>query len=121
MATFAVKSQISGASAINCFPGDRGNTDTLDSERDDPVERRSPMLKPVVRRALGRGECLSARDAPGSTALPGSCSVETVVDDVPGTDASMDRTYRIGTSAIPHFGLVLVDDRTTSLEIGLKL
>ena len=102
-------------------PRDRESADTLDSERDDPVERRSPMLKPIVRRTLGRGERLSARDAPVSTALPGSRSVEAVVDDDPGTDASMDRTYRrVGTSAMLHFGLALVDGRTTTLEIGLK-
>ena len=48
-------------------------------------------------------------------------SVETVVDDVPGTDASLDQTYGIGTSAILQFGLALVDERNESLKIGLKL
>ena len=79
------------------------------------------MLEPVVRRALGRGERLATRDAAVATAFPGSRSVEPVVDDVPGTDASMDRTYGIGTTVILHFGLALVDERTASLEIGLKL
>ena len=35
--------------------------------------------------------------------------------------ASMDRTCGIGTSAILQFGLAPVDERTASLEIGLKL
>ena len=102
-------------------PSNRGNADTLDPESNNRVETSSSMLETVVRRALGRGERLSARDAPVSTAFPGSRSVETVVDDVPGTDASMDRTYGIRTSAILQFGLALVDERTVSLEIGLKL
>ena len=55
------------------------------------------------------------------TAFPRSRSVETVVDDVPGTDASLDQTYGIGTSAILQFGLALVDERNKSLKIGLKL
>ena len=54
-------------------------------------------------------------------AFPGPGSVETVAHDVPGTDSSMDRTYGIGTSAILQFGLALVDERTASLELGLKL
>ena len=44
-----------------------------------------------------------------------------MVDDVPGTDASLDQTYGIGTSAILQFGLALVDERNKSLKIGLKL
>ena len=101
--------------------GDRGHADALDSECDDRVERRSPMLETVVGGAFRRRERLSAPDAPVATVFPGSRSVETVVDDVPGTDASMDRTYGIGTSAILQFGLALVDERTASLKIGLKL
>ena len=44
-----------------------------------------------------------------------------MVDDVPGTDASMGRTDGIETSAIVQFGVALVDERTASLKIGLKL
>ena len=64
---------------------------------------------------------MSARDAPISTAFPGSRPVETVADDVPGTDASMDRAFGIETSAILQFGWALGDERTASLGIGLKL
>ena len=85
------------------------------------VERRAPMLETVVGCAVRRRERLSAPDAPISTAFPGSRSVKTVADEVPGTDASMDRTCGIGTSAILPFGLALVDERTASLEIGHKL
>ena len=101
-------------------PGDRGQANALDSERDDGVERRAPMLETVVGCAVRRRERLSAPDAPISTAFPGSRSVETVADEVPGTDASMDRTCGIGTSAILQFGLALVDERTASLEIGAQ-
>ncbi len=79
------------------------------------------MLQTVVGRALGRRERLSAPDAPVSTTFPGSRCVETVADDVPGTDSSVERTCGIVTSAILQFGLALVDERTASLEIGLKL
>ena len=95
-------------------PSNRGHAATLDPERHHRVEPSSSMLETVVRRALGRGEHLSARDAPVSTAFPGSRSVETVADDVPGTDASMDRTYGIGTFAILQFGLALVDENCVS-------
>ena len=102
-------------------PGDRGQANALDSEHDAGVERRAPMLETVVGCAGRRRERLSAPDAPISTAFPGSRSVKTVADEVPGTDASMDRTCGIGTSAILPFGLALVDERTASLEIGHKL
>ena len=82
--------------------------DALAAERDDRVECRSPMLETVIGRAFRRRERLAAPDAPISTTLPRSRSVETVVDDVPGTDSSMDRTHGIGTSTILHFGLALV-------------
>ena len=102
-------------------PSNRRNADTLDSESHNRVETSSSILEPVIRCALGRRERLAARDAPVATAFPGPGSVETVAHDVPGTHSSMDRTYGIGTSAILHFGLALVDERTVSLEIGLKL
>ncbi len=81
------------------------------------------MLQTVVGRALGRRERLSAPDAAVSTPFPGSRSVETVADDVPGTHSSVELTCGIETSAILQFGLALVDEieRTASLEIGLKL
>ncbi len=110
-----------GTGVPSCTLRGRGQANALDSERDDGVERRAPMLETVVGCAVRRRERLSAPDAPISTAFPGSRSVETVADEVPGTDASMDRTCGIGTSAILPFGLALVDERTASLEIGLKL
>ena len=102
-------------------PSDREDADALDSEGDNRVESSSTVLKTVVRRAFGRRERLSAFNASVSTAFPGSRSVETVADDVPGTDSSMERTCGIVTSAILQFGLTLVGERTASLEIGLKL
>ena len=116
-----LKPSSDGVPGNSLDPSNRGNADTLDSESHHRVESSSSMLETVVWRALGRGERLSARDAPISTAFPGSRSVETVADDVPGTDSSMDRTDGIGTSAILQFGLALGDERTASLEIGLKL
>ena len=44
------------------------------------------MLETVVGRAFRRGERLSALAAPVSTALPGPGSVESVANDVSGTD-----------------------------------
>jgi len=79
------------------------------------------MLEAVVGRALGRRERLAAPDAAVSTPFPGSRSVETVADDVPGTDCSVELTCGIEKSAILQFGLALVDETTASLEIGLKL
>ena len=102
-------------------PSDRGDADALDPESDDRVESSSSMLETVVGRALGRRERLSAPDAPVSTPFPGSRSVETVADDVPRTDSSVERTCGFETSAILQFGLALVDERTASLDIGLKL
>ena len=37
-----------GVSGQPFDPGDRGHADALDSERDDRVERRAPMLETVV-------------------------------------------------------------------------
>ncbi len=88
-------------------PGNRGNADTLDSESDDPVESSSSMLETVVGRAFRRGERLSALAAPVSTAFPGPGSVESVANDVSGTDFAPQRTCGIATSAILHFGLAL--------------
>jgi hypothetical protein len=79
------------------------------------------MLETVVGRAFRRRERHSALDALVSTAFSGSRCVETVADDVPGTDSSVERTCGIETPAILQFGLAFVDERTASLEIGLKL
>ena len=88
-------------------PGNRGNTDTLDSESDDPIESSSSMLETVVGRAFRRRERLSALAAPVSTAFPGSRSVESVVNNASGTDFSIRRTCGIETPAILHFGSAL--------------
>ena len=88
-------------------PGNRGNADTLDSESDDPIESSSSMLETVVGRAFRRGERLSALAAPVSTAFPGPGSVESVANDVSGTDFAPQRTCGIETSAILHFGSAL--------------
>ena len=88
-------------------PGNRGNADTLDSESDDHIESSSSMLETVVGRAFRRGERLSALAAPVSTAFPGPGSVESVANDVSGTDFAPQRTCGIETSAILHFGSAL--------------
>ena len=61
----------------------------------------------VVGRAFRRGERLSALAAPVSTAFPGLGSVESVANDVSGTDFAPQRTCEIETSAILHFGSAL--------------
>ena len=48
-------------------PGNRRQTDPLDAQRDDTVERRSAMLEAVIGRAFRRRERLSAPDAPVAT------------------------------------------------------
>ena len=88
-------------------PRNRGNADTLDSESDDFIESSSSMLETVVGRAFRRGERLSALAAPVSTAFPGPGSVESVANDVSGTDFAPQRTCEIETSAILHFGSAL--------------
>ena len=65
------------------------------------------MLETVVGRAFRRGERLSALAAPVSTAFPGPGSVESVANDVSGTDFAPQRTCGIETSAILHFGSAL--------------
>ena len=65
------------------------------------------MLETVVGRAFRRGERLSALAAPVSTAFPGLGSVESVANDVSGTDFAPQRTCGIETSAILHFGSAL--------------
>ena len=84
-------------------PSNRGNADTLDSESDDRIKRSSSMLETVVGRAFRRSERLSALDAPVSTAFPGPRSVETVADDAPGTDFSVQRTLGVETAELLHF------------------
>ena len=69
-------------------PGDRRQTDALNAQRDDRVERCSAMLETVVGGALCRRERLSALDASVSTPFPGRGSVETVTDDASGLDVS---------------------------------
>ena len=77
------------------------------SESDDPIESSSSMLETVVGRAFRRGERLSALAAPVSTAFPGPGSIESVANDVSGTDFAPQRTCEIETSAILHFGSAL--------------
>ena len=102
-------------------PGNRGNADTLDSESDDPIESSSSMLETVVGRAFRRGERLSALAAPVSTAFPGPGSVESVANDVSGTDFAPQRTCEIETSAILSLRLGPDDERTVSSEFWFKL
>ena len=64
-------------------------------------------VETVVGRAFRRGERLSALAAPVSTAFPGPGSVESVANDVSGTDFAPQRTCEIETSAILHFGSAL--------------
>ena len=71
-------------------PGDRGQADALDSQR-DRVERRSAVLETVIGRAFRRRERLSAADASVSTAFSGRGSVESVADDTFGLDVSVQR------------------------------
>ena len=84
-------------------PSNRGNADTLDSESDDRIKGSSSMLETVVGRAFRRRERLSALDAPVSTAFPRPRSVETVADDAPGTDFSVQRTLGVETAELLHF------------------
>ena len=67
---------------------------------EDRDESSSSMLETVVGRVLGRRERLSAPDAPVSTPRNSRRSrrVETVADDLPGTDSSVERTCGIETS-----------------------
>ena len=88
-------------------PRNRGNADTLDSESDDPIGSSSSMLETVVGRAFRRRERLAALAAPVSRAFPGPGSVESVANDVSGTDFAPQRTCEIETSAILHFGSAL--------------
>ena len=78
------------------------------------------MLETLVGRAFRRRERLSALDAPVSTAFPRPRSVETVADDAPGTDFSVQRTLGVETAELLT-SRDLVDERTASSEIGLKL
>ena len=61
------------------------------------------MLETLVGRAFRRRERLSALDAPVSTAFPRPRSVETVADDAPGTDFSVQRTLGVETAELLHF------------------
>ena len=69
----------------------------------------SPTARLVSRPRVGHGEYLrlSALAAPVSTAFPGPGSVESMANDVSGTDFAPQRTCRIETSAILHFGSAL--------------
>ena len=64
-------------------PGDRRQTDPLNAQRDDRVERRTPMLE-AVGGPFRRRERLSAPHAPVATPFPGCGSVESVADDAAG-------------------------------------
>ena len=63
----------------------------------------------------------SALAAPVSTAFPEPGSVESVANDVSGTDFAPQRTCEIETSAILHFWLGPDDERTVSSEFWFKL
>jgi hypothetical protein len=101
-------------------PSDRGDADALDSESDNLVERSPRMLEAVIRRAQRLRKRLSTLNAAVSTAPPGPRSVETVADDASSTDLSMQRTIGIETTQLP-LRVGLVDERTATSEIGLKL
>ena len=73
------------------------------------------MLETVVGRAFHLRERLSALAALVSTAFPRPGSVESVANDVSGTDFAPQRTCEIETSAILHFGSAL-----TMIELCLQ-
>ena len=83
-------------------PGDRRQTDALNAQRDDRVERCSAMLETVVGGPLGRRERLAALDASVSTPFPGRGSVESVADDVAGPGVSVHGTRGIETAWFLH-------------------
>ena len=80
-------------------PGNRRQADALDSQRDDRVDRRSPVLETVIEGALGRRERVSA---PVAAPFPGRGSVESIADDVAGLDVSAQRTRGIETASFLH-------------------
>ncbi len=83
-------------------PSNRGNADTLDSERRDRIEGTASMAKTVVGGALGRRERLSAPDAPVSATFPRPRSVESMAHDAPGID-SPTSTFGVQTTEVLHF------------------
>ena len=99
-------------------PSDRGDGDALDSEGDNLVERSSPMLEAVIRRAQRLRKRLSTLNAAVSTAPPGPRSVETVADDASGTDLSMQRTLGIETTQLFHFAWALSTKELLLQESG---
>ncbi len=107
-------------------PGDRRQTDPLDAECDDRVERRSTMLETVVGRALRRRKRLSASDAPVATPFSGCGSVESVADNACGRDVSGQRTRGIETAWFLHGAWALSttvlwrsnDGPNSSMEVG---
>ena len=101
-------------------PGSRRQTDPLDAQRDDTVERRSAMLEAVIGRAFRRRERLSAPDAPVATPFPGCGSVESVADDACGLDVSVQRTRGVETAWFLHCA-GLVDESTEALTCRPKL
>ena len=82
--------------------GNRRQADALDSQRDDRVDRRSPVLETVIEGALGRRERVSAPDSPVAAPFPGRGSVESIADDVAGLDVSAQRTRGIETVSFLH-------------------
>ena len=101
-------------------PGNRRQTDPLDAQRDDTVERRAAMLEAVIGRAFRRRERLSAPDAPGATPFPGCGSVESVADDACGLDVSVQRTRGVETTWFLHCA-GLVDESAEALTCRPKL
>ena len=83
-------------------PGDRRQTDPLNAQRDDRVERRSAMLEAVIGGAFRRRKRLAASDAPVATPFSGRGSVESVADDASGRDVSLQRTRGIETAWFLH-------------------